>query len=238
MAPIKQGPEDGRLLFLVSQAWMAAYPHAHAGVLAMRGVTNPSHDPSLQARKAELEQELRGRFAGQDRAALQAHPLLRAYHEHYRRFGKTYHIQLQLESIVLKGKPIPMGAALVETMFMAELDSLLLTAGHDLDSLRLPLTLDVANGSENYVLLRGAPETPKKGDMMIHDSEGIISSVVYGPDQRTQITPETRNAIFTTYAPEGIAADDITRHLEKIQDNVRLIAPGAQVEMLRIFGTP
>jgi hypothetical protein len=41
---------------------------------------------------------------------------------------KTYHIALQLEPVVLKGKSLPNVAALVEAMFTAELGDLLLTA--------------------------------------------------------------------------------------------------------------
>ncbi|MGZ9226947.1 MAG: hypothetical protein ACXW4M_15465, partial [Anaerolineales bacterium] len=142
-------------MFEVTSAWKSAYPEAHAGVLVMRAVSNPAHDPVLENRKAALEEGLRSQFSGQDRATIASHPVLQAYNEYYRRFKKTYHIQLQLESIVLKGKSIPSVAALVEAMFMAEMKDLLLTAGHDLDTLHLPLTLDVATGTERYTLLRG-----------------------------------------------------------------------------------
>ena len=59
--------------------------------------------------------------------------MIQAYAAYYERFNKTYHVQLQLESVALKGKSIPRVSALVEAMFMAELENLLLTAGHDLD---------------------------------------------------------------------------------------------------------
>src|ERR671924_2050051 len=156
-------------MFEVTPAWKSTYPEAYAGVLVMRGVSNPPHHPALESKKATLEEELRAQFSGQDRTAIASHPVLRAYAEYYRQFKKTYHIQLQLESIVLKGKSIPSVAALVESMFMAEMQDLLLTAGHDLDALQLPLILDVATGNERYVLLRGEEQDLKAGDMMIRD---------------------------------------------------------------------
>jgi len=223
-------------MFQVSDAWKATYPNAHAGVLVMRDVINPPHHAELEKRKAALEEELRARFAGQDRAALLSHPILQAYDAYYRQFKKTYHVQLQLESILFKGKSIPSVAALVEAMFMAEMNDLLLTAGHDLDTLHLPLTLDAAQGTETYTLLRGEPQTPKAGDMMIRDGEGIISSIIYGPDQRTQITAQTRNVIFTSYAPSGINEEAVMNHLKQIQQNVEVIAPSAKVEILKVFG--
>ena len=183
-------------MFQVSNLWKATYPNAHAGVLVMREVINPPHHAELEKRKSALEEELRSRFAGQDRAALLSHPILQAYDAYYRQFKKTYHVQLQLESILFKGKSIPSVAALVEAMFMAEVDTMLLTAGHDLDALHLPLTLDAAQGTESYTLLRGELQIPKANDMMIRDGEGIISSIIYGPDQRTQITVQTRECNF------------------------------------------
>ena len=222
-------------IFEVTPAWKTTYPEALAGVLAMRGVSNPPHHPALETKKAALEEELRARYAGQDRATIASHPVLRAYDAYYRQFKKTYHIQLQLESIVLKGKSIPSVAALAEAMFMTEMRDLLLTAGHDLDTLHLPLTLDVATGAEQYILLRGDEQTLKPGDMMIRDQVGVISSIIYGPDQRTQITPSTRNVVFTAYAPPGIEEQTVAGHLQHIQQNVMVFAPQAQVELLRVY---
>jgi DNA/RNA-binding domain of Phe-tRNA-synthetase-like protein len=222
-------------MFEVTSAWKSTYPEAHAGVLVMRAVSNPAHDPELESRKAALDEQLRAQFSGQDRAAIASHPILRAYGEYYRQFKKTYHVQLQLESSVLKGKSIPRVAALVEAMFMAEMKDWLLTAGHDLDALHLPLTLDVATGTERYTLLRGEEQVLKPGDMMISDQNGVISSIVYGPDQRTQITPHTKNVIFTVYAPPGIEAQIVEEHVEHIRDNVLIFAPQAQVELLKVY---
>src|SRR5512139_1161462 len=179
-------------MFDLSDHWKTTYPHAHVGVLVMRDVSNPSPHAELEQRKIALEQDLRSRYADHDRAALTQLPILQAYAAHYRRFKKTYHVQLQLESIVFKDKAIPSVAALVEAMFMAEIKNLLLTAGHDRDVLQLPLTLDVAQGEERYTLLRGQEQALKAGDMLIRDGTGVISSILYGPDQRTAINARTR----------------------------------------------
>ncbi|HEX9386213.1 MAG TPA: phenylalanine--tRNA ligase beta subunit-related protein [Anaerolineales bacterium] len=222
-------------MFEVTDTWKSTYPEAHVGVLVMRAVSNPAHHADLEKRKIELERQLRSQYSGQDRAVIASHPILQAYAEYYRHFKKTYHIQLQLESIVLKGKSIPSVAALVEAMFMAEMQDMLLTAGHDLDALHLPLTLDVATGNETYTLLRGEQQVLKPGDMMISDQDGVISSILYGPDQRTQITPNTNNVIFTVYAPPGIGKESVLEHLQHIKENVMVFAPQAQVESLNVY---
>jgi DNA/RNA-binding domain of Phe-tRNA-synthetase-like protein len=223
-------------MFIVSDTWKAAYPQAHAGILVMRDVTNPPQHAELEARKERLQDEIRNRFAGGDRSTIAALSPIQAYNAYYKPFKKSYHVQLQLESIVFKGKSLPSVAALVEAMFMAEVKNLLLTAGHDFDTLQLPVKLDVATGAEQYTLLRGTEQVTKAGDMFMADGAGIISSILYGPDQRTQINERTTNALFAVYAPEGISVDAVRQHLEDIRENVLLVSPLARVELLEVFG--
>src|SRR5258706_16063107 len=118
----------------ITPAWKSAFPGAHVGALVMRNASNPAHHIELEKQKAELEEQLRMQFAGQDRAAIASDPILKIYGEYYKRFKKTYQVQLQRESIVLKGKSIPTMSALVESMFMAAVKNMLLTVGRDLDT--------------------------------------------------------------------------------------------------------
>jgi DNA/RNA-binding domain of Phe-tRNA-synthetase-like protein len=223
-------------MFELSPGWKEEYPDALVGVLAMRGVRNPDRHPELDRKKEALEEELRARYATEDRRSLRKHPVLAAYDAYYRRFGKSYHVQHQLESVAFKGKPIPSIAALVEAMFMAELKNLLLTAGHDWTAVEGPLRIEVAMGTESYVRMNGEEQLLKAGDMMIRDQVGPISSILYGPDRRTRIRPDTEDVVFTVYAPPGIARQDLERHLEEIRDNVHLVAPEATVALLELFG--
>jgi DNA/RNA-binding domain of Phe-tRNA-synthetase-like protein len=224
-------------MLIVSETWKTTYPGGAVGILEMHSVANPDHHPALDARKAELENQLRARFSGQGRAALKALPTIQAYDVFYKRFKKTYHVLLQLESVVLKGKPIPHVAALVEAMFMAELKNLLLTAGHDLEAVQMPITLNVSDGSERFIRLNGQEQVLKPGDMFIADAQGVISSVIYGPDQRTRIMPDTRQALFTVYAPAGIGEQAVYQHLQDIQANIMLVAPEAKVVSLEVYGS-
>jgi len=72
---------------------------------------------------------------------------------------------------------------------------------------------------------------------MISDQAGVISDVIYGPDRRTQITQDTHNVVFTTYAPQGIERQAVEDHLKDIRDYILIFAPQAQVELLQAFGT-
>ena len=221
--------------FNVGKTWQQTYPSAHVGILVMRRTLDPPSHPSLEHRKQVLENELRSRYAGMDRKALLALPAIQAYSAFYKAFKKTYHVQLQLESFLFKGRSFPQVSALVDAMFMAELSNLLLTAGHDLASLQGPLRLEIAQGTEIYTTLPGDEKTLKTGDMYISDQDGVISSVLYGPDARTKITSHTQEVLFTVYAPEGISKETILGHLGDIRDNVLSVSPGAQVELSKVY---
>jgi DNA/RNA-binding domain of Phe-tRNA-synthetase-like protein len=224
-------------MLLVSEKWKTTYPGAAAGILVMKNVANPARHSEFDGHKEAFQKQLRSRFAGYDRAGLKALPTIQAYNTYYKRYKKSYHVQLQLESVALKGRSIPRIAALVEAMFMAELNSLLLTAGHDLETVQQPIRLKVAEGTESYTLLNGKEQLLKTGDMLMADAEGVISSVIYGPDRRTRITPETRQVFFGVYAVPGVANQTIQDHLEDIRDNIMIFAQEAEVDLLQVYAT-
>jgi DNA/RNA-binding domain of Phe-tRNA-synthetase-like protein len=219
--------------FTVSESWKETYPGAGVGLLAMRQVQNRDSAP-LEARSHELEIELRRRYAGMDRAGLRATPILAAYHAYYRRFEKTYHVQLQLESVVLKGQPIRSEAPLVRAMLMAELDTLLLTAAHDSRALYAPIGIHVAKGDEKYTRLGGQEQTLKPGDMFIADGVAVLSSILYGPDERTRLGADTSEVLFTVYLPPGLPPERLEKHLAGLEDLVRAASPHAVREILRL----
>jgi DNA/RNA-binding domain of Phe-tRNA-synthetase-like protein len=224
-------------MLLVTDALRAAHPGAAAGMLVMDNVANPSEHPELERRKTALEGRLRDRYGRLTRTELLALPTLQPYAEYYGRFKKTYHVQLQLESVALKGKPLPRVAALVEAMFMAELENVILTAGHDLTAVALPVRADVAREGDRYVLMNGSEREAVPGDMMMVDGKSIISTVLYGPDRRTRIGPDTADVLFAAYAPAGIGEDAVREHLEDVRGNVLLLAPGAATELLATLAT-
>lgn len=144
-------------------------------------------------------------------------------------------MQLQLESVAYKGKPLPTVSPLVDANFVAELQTLVLTAGHDANRLEEPLTVDAAQGGETFVQMSGAKKTLKPGDMMMADAEGVVCTVLYGQDDRTPILPETRRALYVAYAPAGVPLGAVEEQLNTIRDNIRLFAPEAEVKQLSVY---
>ena len=219
----------------VSTELRAACPEASIGILALENVTNSDADPRLNDQKLALETRLRERFKGLARTDLQQTEPLRSYISYYKRFRKTYHVLLQLESIVSGGRDIPRANCLVEAMFMAELKNQILTAGHDSTTLSLPLSATVAAGDEEFVTIGGRSQVLTAGDMYVEDREGILSAVLHGPDARTKIGIQTTGVLYVVYAPPGVDRVAVTSHLEDIRENVLLFSPGARVTAIEVL---
>ena len=216
-------------LLEIDPGWRETHPGASVGLIAMRGVTNPARNDHLNDLATTLETDVRSRLGTADREAIRSTPTLPAYAAYYKRWGQRYHVAMQLESVAQKGKALPRVAALVESMFIAELRNLLLTAGHDLDALELPVRLTVGT-SESYVVPNGQETTAKVGDMVIADAGGrVLSAIITGPSDVARIGHETTAALFYTYAPPGVDSGLVDAHLDEIEHDVRLISPETAV---------
>jgi DNA/RNA-binding domain of Phe-tRNA-synthetase-like protein len=160
--------------------------------------------------------------------------VLAAYKNHFKRFDKTYHVQLQLESVVHKQKPLSKVNSLVDAYFMAELETHVLVAGFDADLLGSP-RIAVSTGGEMLAQMGGRTQTLKNGDMIMCDGDRAVCSVLYGQEAKSLITPQTQNALFVAYAPNGVPKAAVQDLLETIVRRVRLFAPNAQVVRLEVL---
>jgi DNA/RNA-binding domain of Phe-tRNA-synthetase-like protein len=218
-----------------SQRWQTSFPGGQIGLLLVSGVHNAPRETALDEHKQALATRLRMQYGGLSRAELLELPVFQAYKTYYRSFNKTYHVQLQLESVVFKGRSLPTVSPLVDAVFAAELESLILTAGHDADRLAPPVMIDASRGDESYSGMNGEHRRPKPGDMLMRDEQGVVCTILYGQDRRTPITERTKRALYVAYVPAGIEPERVEAHLDRIEANVRLFAPGAEVEYREIL---
>jgi DNA/RNA-binding domain of Phe-tRNA-synthetase-like protein len=214
----------------LTPAFCSAYPDGIFGILIARGCANRPQALAIAAAKRAVEERLRERFPGE---TIDTDPVARVYAQYFRRYGGRYPVVHQAKT-VLGGRSIQSNSALVEAMFTAELDSLVLTSGHDLGALRFPLAVDIAVAGDTYTPLSGKDRMLKAGDMIVRDAEGIIASVAYGPDDRTQLRPDTDAALFGAWCPVGIAPTIVEAHLEKLAALLKQEWPASTVEPVRL----
>jgi DNA/RNA-binding domain of Phe-tRNA-synthetase-like protein len=215
--------------------WRSAHPGAVFGFLELSGVDNSRPSPALENAKRQVEARVRERYQGFTRQDFLKLPVMAAYERYYRRFDKTYHVLLQLESIVLKGKSLPNVSPLVDANFMAEVETLALTAGHDAGKLEGQIVMDVSRPGERMQQKNGTDKALLPGDMVMRDAHAICCTILYGQDNRSPITPETSCVLYVTYAPGGVGAGVVEMHMERIEANVRQFAPLAIVEQRRLI---
>jgi DNA/RNA-binding domain of Phe-tRNA-synthetase-like protein len=223
------------LLISATDEWKAAHPGAIIGLLELSGVVNTQKSPRLDDRKRETETLLRARYQGFTRQDFLSLPVMSAYERYYKRFEKTYHVQLQVESIVLKGKNLPDVSPLVDSNFTAEVETLVLTAGHDVARLQEPVLMDVSREGDQITQMNGTTRPIRAGDMIMKDASAISCSIIYGQDNRSPISPETTRVLYVAYAPAGVPAEIVDAQLRKIEENIRLFAPTAVVEQHRLL---
>ena len=207
------------------------------GLLEISGVDNTKPSSALEREKRAIEERLREKYADFSREDFLALPVIEAYHRYYRSFGYTYHILLQLESVVLKGKSLPNVSPLVDANFAAELETLILTAGHDVAQLEAPILIDVAREGDEIIQMNGNRKHVPVGDMLMRDAQSVACAILRGQDNRSPISKATTHVLYVSYVPDGVTEEQVRAQLDAMDTYVRLFAPECIVEQSQIICT-
>ncbi len=223
------------VLISVTDEWRTTHPGAVIGLLELSGVKNTHPSLQLNDRKRETEERLKASYHGFTRQDFLSLPVMSAYERYYKRFNKTYHVQLQVESIVLKGKNLANISPLVDSNFIAEVETFVLTAGHDVAKLQGSILIDVSREGDHITQMNGVSRAIRAGDMIMRDTNGVSCSIIYGQDNRSPISPETSQVLYVAYAPTGVPAETVDDQLRRIEANIRLSSSTAVMEQHRLF---
>jgi len=199
-------------------------------------VKDVSHSSLLTGQEiTEFLNYLSQKYAHLERKELKELYPINAYIAYYKKFGSNYHLLAQLESVLKGHKTITFNSGLLQTMFLSEMDDMLLTAGHDLAKLQLPLQLISATGTECYQSISGKEVAAVEGDLMLFDSNGPLSSILKGPDFKSCITTSATEVLFSVYAPPGIDEGYIENNLQKMEKRIGALSPSSRTELLQVF---
>lgn len=179
--------------------------------------------------------EIQQKYGNLDRKELKVLYPIQAYTSYYKKFGYSYHVLAQLESVLKGKKALHTESGLLQAMFLSELESMLLTAGHDLSQLQTPLKLKLASGNETYQSISGKEVTAVGGDLTICDGTGVISSVLRGPDFKSRITESTVDVLFTIYAPPGIETEYLETSLKRLEERIKAFSHSSQTKVMQVF---
>jgi DNA/RNA-binding domain of Phe-tRNA-synthetase-like protein len=203
------------LSITATENWHNAFHGSIIGLLELSGVDITHSLTGLEKQKRKSELHLRERYRDFTRQDFLALPIMSAYQKYYKRFNKTYHVQLQVESIVLKDKNLPVVSPLVDANFIAEVETFVLTAGHDVNKLEGDVSIDVSKEGDIMTLMNGTSKIIYPGDMVMKDAGNIICSIIYGQDNRSLISNDTSHVLYVVYAPEGVPEELVEKQLQK-----------------------
>lgn len=65
--------------------------------------------------------------------------------------------------------------------------------------------------------------------MVVRDGRGMIASVLYGPDRRTRILPDTSAVLFGAWCPGGVPAAAVEAHFTGLARLIRRQWPDAVI---------
>ncbi len=218
-----------------SEEWRTVHAGGVIGLLELSGVDNRGAASELDESKRAAERQMRATYGGFEREDFLELPVMAAYRRYYKKFKKTYHVQLQVESIVKNVRGLPAVSPLVDANFLAEMTTFVLTAGHDVNKLEAPIVIDVSHEGDVIDQLGGETKGMRPGDMVMRDAQGVCCSIIYGQDDRSHITPATSHVLFVSYAPPGVPEELVRTQLEAIEANVRLFSPAAKLEQRRLI---
>ena len=204
------------------------YPESIFGSLFVREIPNKKEHEALETQKRELERRIR-----EDMGEVKDFEMIRYYNNYFKTWKKTYTYPIEYQiNTIRKGRQLPQVSVLVDSMFIAELNNMILTSGHDLDTIQGDLAFDVAMGDEQYLKINGKEQDLKKGDIFLKDEEGnILACILFGPARRTSISPKTKNALYFAWCPQKINEAQVKTHLNEILMNVEKVYPTVTSEV-------
>ena len=222
-------------MITISPAAKTLFPHLSVGTLLIKNITNSYFGNMMYDVSRTLESDLRTQYGMLTRKELNGTEVLSGYYSYYRKFSKTYHVLLQLESVIFKGKQVPSISPIVQSMFMGELKNHFLSSVHDYSFVEGPLHLDLSNGEELFTFFNGEKKTLKKDDLYIRDKRDIVLAMLYGMDERTKVTGRTREAFYTVYVPFEIEEKKVISHLEDMAKYLKMNDGEIRIENAGVY---
>jgi DNA/RNA-binding domain of Phe-tRNA-synthetase-like protein len=216
-------------VLIATDRWRLTHPGSRAAAVCYRTVAAGAESPAFEVMKRDLETVLRETWSPLTKQELLAEPTIAAYQQYDQRFGQNYHVAMQILSIAQKGKAIPSRNPLIEAMFMTELKTGVLAAAQDADQIELPITIDSAQGIEQYTRYDGLAEQCKAGDQMMLDAGGnVLTSIAQGPTAFGQVSDATTSVAYCFYFPAGVPDGAMDESLAYLDKCIRAACPAAE----------
>jgi DNA/RNA-binding domain of Phe-tRNA-synthetase-like protein len=155
-------------------------------------------------------------------ASVQANPLhdadrlaprMQAFERFFVENGFKSPLSAQFAQIQRKG--LPPAGPMVQALLLAETRTGLLMGAQDAAAIRGELIYDLAQPGEIFAGMRSEVRC-RENEIILRDHEGIIASLLQGPDNRTRLTKNTSDVVFFIFSVPAISATDLQEGAELV----------------------
>ncbi|MDP3725338.1 MAG: B3/4 domain-containing protein [Nanoarchaeota archaeon] len=210
--------------FIVTREIFERFPEFKAGVVIAKGIKHIGLPEEIKKKFREAEEELKRKF--EELEAPSQHPNIRAWREAYRAFGADpgrYNPSNEaLVRQVLKGRDLWGIHPIVDLYNYISIKYVLPVGGEDLDTLEGGLTLDFAEGEEEFIKLGGEEnDPPESGEVIYKDDRGVVCRRWnWREGERTKITKDTENAIIVIDTLPPTSEVELQKAIDELADLV------------------
>jgi len=206
----------------------ASFPGLRALLSRAEGVVVRRISGDLEKLKAEVVEEVRRGYALE---SLKDHQVFRAYRDFFWRIGidptKVRPAAEALIRRILGGRPLPTINTLVDAYNLASIRTCISIGAFDLDRIRGEMVMRRARDGEEFLGIgMERPITLEGNEIVVSDSEKLITIYPYRDSEETKIAERTRNVIFLSCGVPGIPEERLREASETTLEYVRRFCTG------------
>ncbi len=228
---------DGRVV-AISQEIVDKYPTVNVGFAILKNVNIQSKDPALEKEKETIHEVIKDLTLEQ----MNTSPEVMSYRKMYKEMGVDWHSRRPSPEALLRrfiqGKELYNVNTCVDAYNLIVMKYRVSVGAFDLDMLKLPTVLSVANGEKKILLLGNTEETQlAKGEVFYQDQRGPFNlDFNYRDAQRTAVTENTKNILINVDGVHSITRAQVERTLKETIEIIQKYC-GGEVEVAGIVST-
>ena len=206
--------------FSIDPAIIELFPEVKVGLLVVKGFDNQKNEEKTASSLRQTEEAIRGKYTLEELSTL---PKVADWKEAYRKFGfKSSSHRSSVEALlrrILQGKELPSINLLVDLYNLISVKHALPVGCDDLDQVDGNITLTIADGTENFIMLGAEkPEEIKKGEVIYRDDKEVLCrSWNYRECDKTKITEKTKNVCLVLEGLSHTSEEEIMRALSELR---------------------
>jgi DNA/RNA-binding domain of Phe-tRNA-synthetase-like protein len=221
--------------FSIHPSIIELFPEVKIGLLVVKGFDNQKNREKIVSLLRLTQQAIREKYRLEELSTL---PKIADWREAYRKFGfKPSSHRSSVEALlrrILQGKELPSINLLVDLYNLISVKHILPVGCDDLDQVDGNITLTIAEGTENFIMLGAEkPEEIKKAEVIYRDDKEVLCrSWNYRECAKTKITENTKNVCLVL---EGLSHTSQQELMSALSELKTLLSSCCEADFKEFF---